>query len=60
MTKRRTIFVSILLIISALVIQVLIKDRITAFDNEIVEFFSGIIFGVGISFLVISVFRKNK
>ena len=57
MSKRNSIFVSIILIIAAVVIHVFVKDTKSVIDIEFIEFFSGILFGVGITFLLL--FRKK-
>ena len=48
MKKKTTIIVSILLIISAIVIEILLKDSATNLDTELVGFFAGILFGAGL------------
>jgi hypothetical protein len=61
MTKRLTIITSILLIVSAIIIEILLKDSKTNLDIELVEFFAGILFGAGIVLLIQSFFvKKNK
>ena len=60
MTKRTTIIVSTLLIISAVLIEILLKDSKTKLDVELVEFFAGILFGAGIVLPIQLLFGKNK
>jgi hypothetical protein len=61
MTKKSTIIVSILLIISSVIIEILLKDSNTKMDVELVGFFAGILLGAGIS-LPLQLFfgKKNK
>ena len=59
MSKRNSIFVSILLIIAAVVIHVSVKDTKSIIDIEFIELFSGILFGDGITFLFQLLFRKK-
>ncbi|MGE0089339.1 MAG: hypothetical protein AB7S50_07680 [Bacteroidales bacterium] len=59
MSKRNAIIASILLIISAIVIQLLIEPINTKLKIELIEFFSGLIFGVGIAFLFVTLFKKK-
>lgn len=59
MSKKNTIIVSILLIISAVIIEVLLKDSKTKLDEDLVGFFAGILFGTGIG-LPIQLFWGKK
>ena len=60
MTKKTTIFVSLLLIISAILIEILLKNSNTGLDKELVRFFEGILFGGGFALLMRSIFEKKK
>lgn len=60
MTKKTTIIISLLLIISAIIIEILLKDSKNNLDIELVEFFAGILFGTGIGLPIHLFFRKNK
>ncbi len=59
MTKGKTIFVSILLILSALLIRFLMKDNTIKLDHELIGFFSGFLFGVGIVILIQSLLKRK-
>ncbi|OFX26236.1 MAG: hypothetical protein A2041_11710 [Bacteroidetes bacterium GWA2_31_9b] len=59
MTNRNAIIASILLIISSILIKVLIKDTNTSLNLQLVGFFSGVLFGVGIAFLIQILFKKK-
>jgi MFS-type transporter involved in bile tolerance (Atg22 family) len=59
MTKGKTIFVSILLIVSAILIYFLMKDNTIKLDHELIDFFCGILFGVGIV-IFIQILIKRK
>ncbi|HAN19106.1 MAG: hypothetical protein A2X13_02570 [Bacteroidetes bacterium GWC2_33_15] len=60
MTKRNAIIASVLLIISSLVINILIKDTNTTLNIELISFFSGFLFGIGIAFLFVTLFKKKQ
>ncbi len=60
MSKKTTIIISLLLIISAIIIEILLKDSKTNLDIELVEFFAGILFGTGIGLPIQLFFGKNK
>jgi len=60
MTKTRIIIVSLLLIGASIMIHFLLKDSNTKLDKDFVEFFSGMLFGVGFSVLVSEIFRRKK
>jgi len=49
MTKKTTIIISILLITAAVLMKIFIKDSSSKFDNELISFFRGLIFGAGIT-----------
>ncbi|OFX88031.1 MAG: hypothetical protein A2W99_11245 [Bacteroidetes bacterium GWF2_33_16] len=59
MSKRNAIIASILLIMAAIVIQLLIEPINTKLKIELIEFFSGLILGVGIAFLFVTLFKKK-
>ncbi len=59
MTKRTTIIISVLLIISAVIIEILLRDSTTKMDTELVGFFAGILFGSGIV-LPLNLFMGKK
>jgi membrane protein CcdC involved in cytochrome C biogenesis len=56
MTKTKTIIISILLITSALIIKTLSNSQPA---NELIGFFSGIVFGVGVVIFVQTIFKKK-
>ncbi len=60
MTKAKTIFVSILLVIAGVLIEFLLKDSNTNLDKELVDFFAGILLGSGASILLMTLFKKKK
>jgi len=60
MSKKTTIIISLLLIISAIIIEILLKDSKTNLDIELVEFFAGILFGTGVGLPIQLFFGKNK
>ena len=60
MTKGKTILISVLLIVSAVIIKILVTDSNTKLDKELIDFFSGILFGVGIALLFPLIFKKRK
>ncbi len=60
MSKKTTIIISLLLVISAIIIEILLKDSKTNLDIELVEFFAGILFGTGIGLPIQLFFGKNK
>lgn len=60
MTKGKTIFVSILLVIAGVLIEFLLKDSNTNLDKELVDFFAGILLGSGGSILLMTLFKKKK
>lgn len=59
MSKRNAIIASILLIMAAIVIQLLIDPINTKLKIELIEFFSGLLFGAGIAFLFVTLFKKK-
>lgn len=60
MTKEKRIFVSILLIIAGVLIELILKDSNTNLDKELVNFFAGILLGSGGSILLMTFFKKKK
>lgn len=60
MDKRISIFVSILLIISGVIIQILLKDSNTEIDQELIGFLSGLCFGAGTTLILITFFKWPK
>lgn len=56
MTKTKTIFISILLMTSAIIIKILNDSQI---DNEFIGFFSGIVFGAGLVIFLQTIIRKK-
>lgn len=59
MDRRITIFISIILIIAAILIHVLLEDANTSLDGELIGFFAGICFGAGIM-LPLTLLKKKK
>ncbi|HPD96118.1 MAG TPA: hypothetical protein PLA24_09500 [Tenuifilaceae bacterium] len=60
MSKKHALIVSLLLVVAAIIIQILLKSSIAKLDKELVEFFSGILLGVGIGIPVYIFFGKKK
>ncbi|HRX31413.1 MAG: hypothetical protein H6537_10200 [Bacteroidales bacterium] len=60
MSKKHALIVSLLLVVAAIIIQILLKSFIVKLDKELVEFFSGILLGVGIGIPVYIFFGKKK
>ena len=60
MTKSKTIFISILLMISAILIEFLLKQSNAIHENELYGFFSGLLFGAGLIIFFQTVLKKNK
>ncbi len=60
MTRKTSIIVSILLIISAVLIEIFLKDSKAGLDKELVGFFQGALFGGGLALLLRSFFGKKK
>ena len=59
MTKGKTIFVSILLIVSSILIRFLMKDNTIKLDHELIGFFSGILFGAGIVIFIQTLIKRK-
>nr|WP_319399215.1 hypothetical protein [uncultured Carboxylicivirga sp.] len=59
MTQKMTIFISALLIIAAVIIELLLKDTQTTMDTDLIGFFAGILFGMGIG-MPLTLFVKKK
>lgn len=60
MTKKTTIFVSVLCIIAAVLIEIFLKNSNAVFDKELVSFFQGALFAGGILMLLRSFIEKKK
>lgn len=64
MTKSKTIFISILLMASAILIQFLMKQSSVKPESELFGFFSGLVFGAGLIIFLQTIFkwkiRNNK
>jgi len=60
MTRKTSIIVSIFLIISAVLIEIFLKDSKAELDRELVGFFQGAMFGGGLAMLLSSFFDKKK
>lgn len=60
MTRKTTIIVSVLLIISAFLIEILLKDSKPKPDRDLVGFFEGALFGGGFAMLLSSFIEKKK
>lgn len=60
MSKTKTIFVAILLILSAVVMHFLVNDTNRRLDNKLIGFFSGFIFGIGIVVLIFAFINKKE
>ena len=60
MTKSITVFVSVILILACVIIEILMKDNNTTLDEELVGFFAGVLFGTGIGLLIHAFFRKKE
>jgi hypothetical protein len=59
MTKGKTIFISILLIVSAILIHFLLQENTIKLDHELINFFSGILFGVGIVIFIQTLIKRK-
>jgi hypothetical protein len=59
MSKRNAIFASILLILASIIIKILLKNSNSSLNIEFVSFFSGFLLGAGISFLIVTLFKKK-
>jgi len=59
MTKKQTIIISILLMASAIFIN-LLSDSSSYPKNELIGFFSGIVFGAGLVIFFQSIFKKTN
>jgi hypothetical protein len=60
MSKKRTIFISILLILSAVIIEVLSENADPKPYFELFDFFSGFTFGIGLAILVWAIWKKKQ
>jgi uncharacterized membrane protein YccC len=59
MTKRNAIIAAVLLLVSAVIIQLLIVEPKMKLDKELINFFSGFLGGIGAVFLVQSFVKKK-
>ena len=50
----------VLLIFSTIIINSFMSESKPLFDPEIIRFFSGICFGVGVGILILSIFGKKE
>lgn len=57
MTKNKTIIISILLIVSAIIIEVLNDSQP---NNELIGFFAGIVFGAGMVLFIQTIIKKSN
>jgi hypothetical protein len=60
MNKRIVILVSVLLISASILMNVLLEDSNTRLDIELLEFFTGILFGVGITLPIHIILSRKK
>jgi len=60
MEKRISVFVSILLFIAAVIIQILLKDSNTNLDQELIGFFSGLCMGAAVTLILITFLKSSK
>jgi len=60
MNRKITIIVSVIFIISAVLIEILLKNSKTELDRDLVGFFQGALFGGGFVMLLSSFFEKKK
>lgn len=56
MTRTKTIFISVLLMISGLIINQLNESQP---DNELISFFSGVVFGAGVAIFIQAIIKKK-
>ena len=56
MTRTKTIIISILLITSAIIITMLSNSQL---NNGLIRFFSGFVFGTGLSILIQAIIKKK-
>jgi hypothetical protein len=56
MTKTKTIIISILLMVSAIIIKMLNDSQ---FDNDLIGFFFGIVFGAGAVLFIQTIIKKK-
>ncbi|RXQ92244.1 hypothetical protein EO244_11890 [Ancylomarina salipaludis] len=59
MSKRNTIIVACLLIISAVLISILKDGSHDRLDMELVDFYNGMLYGAGFGILIVSLFKKK-
>ncbi len=60
MTKSRTLFISILLILSAIIIYMLMHDVIPQKHMDLVGFYVGFTFLIGIGFSIIPFVKRKR
>lgn len=60
MSKKRVIFISILLILSSVIIQILSEDAHPKPYSELIDFFSGLTLGIGLAILVGAFLKKKQ
>ncbi len=48
MTNKQTLFISILLLSASVIIEILVATPGITLDIELIEFFAGLLFGIGI------------
>jgi hypothetical protein len=60
MKKYLIITISIVCIVAGILIHVLIGKSAIKLDNELVEFFGGFVFGIGITLPIHLLIKKNK
>ncbi|WP_439185449.1 hypothetical protein [Carboxylicivirga taeanensis] len=48
MTNKQILFISILLISASVIIEILVATPSIALDIDLIEFFAGLLFGIGI------------
>ncbi|MBR8535473.1 hypothetical protein KDU71_07875 [Carboxylicivirga sediminis] len=52
MTKKQTLFISFLLLTASILIEILVATPGITLDIDLIEFFAGLLFGIGIVFPV--------
>ncbi len=59
MTRRNTLFLAALLILTGVVIEFLVMGRHSGGGLDLPEFFAGLIAGTGIAILLVTLFRRR-
>ncbi|RZT96229.1 hypothetical protein EV201_0865 [Ancylomarina subtilis] len=59
MSKRNTIIVACLLVMSAVLISILKDGDHDRLDMELVDLYNGILYGAGFGILIVTLFRKK-